>query len=273
MLRISNELDHPDSGALARRLRPHIHRWLVAHADRLLLVSAHLACHSLLARAVAQGKAVVVPNGVDIARVRALAAAPCPHPWLADSIPVVLAVGRLARHKNLDTLLRAVARAARTRPLRLMLVGGGPAAVRDHLAQLASQLGMRDAFHMHGEVANPFAFIARSAVLALPSLWEGASNVLLEALACGTPVVAARSAGNAPQVLDHGRYGMLVDPHDVDAMARALLDQAGAVACPPGTRANDYAIESAVERVCAAICDTRLASTRAPRPIEACSPR
>jgi glycosyltransferase involved in cell wall biosynthesis len=273
VVRISNELEHPDSGALSRRARSFIHRWLVARADRLLLVSAHLACHPLLARAVEQGKAVVTPNGVDIERVRALAAAPCPHRWLEGPVPVVMAVGRLAQHKNLDTLLRAVARAARTRPLRLMLVGGGPASVRAELEELASQLGMREAFHVHGEVANPFAFIARASVLALPSLWEGASNVLLEALACGTPVVAARSAGNAPQVLDHGRHGLLVDAHDVDGMARAILDQAGPVVCPPGLRANDYAIDSALERVCAAICDARLPPAPAMEPIEACSPR
>ena len=70
--------------------------------------------------------------------------------------------------------------------------------------------------------------------------WEGASNVLREALACGGPVVASRTAGNAEQVLDHGRYGVLVDPADKAQMARALLSQASDHPVTPGNRAEAF---------------------------------
>ncbi len=61
----------------------------------------------------ANGKAVVTPNGVDIERVRRMGMSERPHPWLQESIPVVVAVGHLSPHKNFATLVRAVAHAAR----------------------------------------------------------------------------------------------------------------------------------------------------------------
>jgi glycosyltransferase involved in cell wall biosynthesis len=265
VLRISNELDHSNKGALSRRLRHAFHRRLVARADRLLLVSAHLARHPLLAGALASGKAVVTPNGVDIEHVRRLGAGACPHPWLEDGIPVVVAVGRLARHKNFDTLVHAVARAAQQRPLRLIILGGGPTAERQRLQQLARGLGIADDVHLQGEVANPFAFIARAHVFALPSLWEGASNVLLEALACDVPIVAARSAGNAQEVLGYGRFGLLVEPQDVDGMAQAILYQASPGACRPGTRVADFAAGLALARACAALTGAEATGTDAVR--------
>jgi glycosyltransferase involved in cell wall biosynthesis len=253
VLRISNELEHVDNGPVSRRWRRAVHQQLIARADRLLLVSAHLAQHPLLARAVASGKALVTPNGVDVERVRRLAAAPCPHPWLEDAVPVVVAVGRLSGHKNFGTLVRAVARAARARPLRLIIVGGGAAAARLQLLALARELGIGDAVHLQGEVGNPHPFIARASAFALPSLWEGASNVLLEALACDVPIVAARSAGNAQEVLGYGRFGLLVDPQDIEGMAQALLYQTSPDARRPGKRTNDFALAPALAWACTAL--------------------
>jgi glycosyltransferase involved in cell wall biosynthesis len=265
VLRISNELDHSNTSRLSRRLRHGLHRRLIARADRLLLVSAHLARHPLVADALESGKAVVTPNGVDVERVRRLGAEACPHPWLEDGIPVVVAVGRLARHKNFDTLVQAVARAAQQRPLRLIILGGGSTEEKQRLQQLARGLGIGDDVHLQGEVANPFAFIARANVFALPSLWEGASNVLLEALACDVPIVAARSAGNAQEVLGYGRFGLLVDPQDIDGMAQAILYQASPGGCRPGTRVADFAAGLALARACAALTDTGANPNALPR--------
>jgi glycosyltransferase involved in cell wall biosynthesis len=162
-------------------------------------------------------------------------------------------------------LVRAVAHAARERPLRLIILGGGTTEERLRLQQLARDLGIGDAVHLQDEVANPFPFIARASTFALPSLWEGSSNVLLEALACNVPIVAARSAGNAQEVLGYGRFGLLVEPQDVEGMARAILYQASPGACRPGTRANDFAAATALARACAALARVGTASTEAER--------
>jgi len=91
-------------------------------------------------------------------------------------------------------------------------------------------------------LANPFPLVRQAAAFALLSRWEGSPNSLLEALACGTPVVAARSAGAAPEILADGAFGRLVDPCDPTAIAQALIAQAGrgADCVLPGERALDF---------------------------------
>jgi glycosyltransferase involved in cell wall biosynthesis len=146
-----------------------------------------------------------------------------------------------------------VAHAARERPLRLIILGSGSTEERQRLLQLAKSSGIGDDVHLQGEVANPYPFMARASVFALPSQWEGSSNVLLEALACNVPIVAARSAGNAQEVLGYGRFGLLVEPQDVEGMAQALLYQVSPDACRPDNRASDFALHTAVARACAAL--------------------
>jgi glycosyltransferase involved in cell wall biosynthesis len=84
----------------------------------------------------------------------------------------------------------------------------------------------------------------------LPSLWEGASNSLLEALACGVPVVASATAGNAPEVLAGGRYGRLADPASATDLARAIAAQLdGATRILPRDRADALALDAVAARL------------------------
>jgi glycosyltransferase involved in cell wall biosynthesis len=255
VLRISNDLDHPGNGPLTRLLRRLVHTAVLGQADQLVLVSAHLARHPLLASALAERRAVIAANGIAVDEVRRLAAMPVAHPWLGDAVPVVVAVGRLVRHKNFATLIRAFAQAAATQPMRLLIIGGGAQAERRRLENLAAALGVAEVVRLEGELANPLPLVAGSATFVLPSLWEGASNALLEALACNVPVVAARSAGNAQEVLGYGRFGLLVDPLDVAGMAQAILYQTSVGACRPAGRANEFSAVAALARACNAVID------------------
>ena len=242
VLRISNDLGHKlsNGGALKRICRAVKLRIAFGLADRLVLVSHALSGHPLMRRHVESGKALLIPNGVYVGAVTAKAGEPCPHPWLSEShIPVVLAVGRPAPQKNLQTLLKAFARARERRDLRLVILGGTAGRDVEDLARLANDLGVRRLVDLVPAVPNPFSYMAAADVLALPSLWEGSSNVLLEAMACGTPVVAATSAGDARVVLDKGRFGLLVEPLDEEALASALLHQTGERPIPPAKRARE----------------------------------
>ena len=244
IVRISNDLDHMINGKpcrpSSRWLRVTKFRAVAALADQIVFVSRHMARSKAVLGSGTIRDAVVIPNGVDVADVRRRATEPCSHEWLSDldEHPLVLAVGRFALQKNFANLLRAVAIARRSRPLRLLLIGSGP--LRGELLEEAEALGIRDAVQIMAPIANPMPYIARASVLALPSWWEGSSNVLLEALACETPVVASRTAGNAEDALDFGRYGLLIDPDDVEGMAAALLVQVGPNAQLPGGRASEF---------------------------------
>lgn len=251
IVRISNDIDHMIDGKPSKPFM----RWrrivkfrvVAALADKLVFVSRHLVRSKAVRNSAAILKAVVIPNGVDATAVRRRAEEACSHPWLAEAaeVPLVLAVGRLALQKNFATLLRAVAIARKARPLRLLIIGSGP--LKSDLLALADELSIADAVEIMKPIANPMPFLSRSSVVALPSWWEGSSNVLLEAVACGTPVVASRTAGNAEDVLDSGRYGLLVDPGDAEGMAAALLTQTGAEALSPGDRAFDFNREATLD--------------------------
>lgn len=248
--RISNDPTHGRS-----RLREAGLRLIAADATRLVCVSAAIASADVFRRARRDRRLDVLPNGVDATAVQARAGAAAQCAWLADPAPYVVAVGRLHPQKNYEALLEAVAlaRAHGLANLRLLILGGGPSRRRAALAERAQALGLGGAFSLPGEVANPFPLLSRAAAFVLPSLWEGASNSLLEALACGVPVVAATTAGNAREVLGGGRYGVLAAP-EPQALADAIVRQARPeTRILPGERAGDYALEAVTDRFCAIV--------------------
>jgi glycosyltransferase involved in cell wall biosynthesis len=252
VVRISND---PDRTSVKER-EGRVRRWwrsrklglIIGRADRIIVVSPHLLTAPALANPRLADRAIVIPNGVDLSEVQERAAAECPHPWLSGrrNDPVVLAVGRLVKQKNFATLIEALAIARRTLPLRLVIIGEGPE--YGSLLSEAQALGVGEAMMILPHTSNPISYMARAAVVALPSWREGSSNVLLEAIACDTPVVASRTAGSAAEVLDGGHYGVLVDPGDAAGMAAALLRQAGAEAIRPGDRALAFSRRASLHK-------------------------
>jgi glycosyltransferase involved in cell wall biosynthesis len=241
ILRISNELAQGSPSWLKRLRRKIKLRFVAASADLLVLNSQTLGDHPFLERQAERGKAVTIANGVDLRRVRQAAQEPCPHYWASDrSVPLILAVARHVKQKNLDALIAAFAMARRVRPMRLIILGHGDADETARLRARAQEAAVSEAVDFVAATSNPFSYMKRASVVALPSLWEGSSNVLLEAMACGTPVVASRTAGDAEHVLDGGKYGVLIDPHDIEGLAAALLRQVGADKVDPAERAAAF---------------------------------
>lgn len=249
VLRISNDLLHGSPPCFVRLWRSIKFSLMATLADTLVFVSRAQGGHPLLARQLEGGKAVLIANGVDIDAVRRSAQAPRTHPWLHDkSVPVVLAVGRHVPQKNFEQLLRAFSLARAERPLRLIFLGDGKRHELDRLSGLATELGVEHDVDFVPAVDNPFTYMSAADLLALPSLWEGSANVLLEALACGTPVMASRTAGDAEHVLGSGDYGLLVDPGDVAQLAGAILRQTGTNRVLPGQRAQLFSRTNAMRR-------------------------
>jgi glycosyltransferase involved in cell wall biosynthesis len=131
----------------------------------------------------------------------------------------IVTVGTMKTVKNHPLLLRAFARLDRP-DARLMFVGDG--AGRDALLSLARQLGVADRVVLAGFHPDPTPFYRTADVFALASDYEGFGNVIVEALACGTPVVSTDCPSGPGEILDGGRYGRLVPVGDAEAMAEAL---------------------------------------------------
>ncbi|MBK1649470.1 glycosyl transferase [Rhabdochromatium marinum] len=225
-LRLGTHLSTAMAGRSApeRWLRYRLIRWLYPHIETIIAVSNGVAEDVQAVAQVPAERIHVVRNPVITPTLESRAQQPCTHPWLhsttAAQPPVILGIGRLQRQKDFPTLIRALARLRQQRPCRLVILGEGGG--RADLESLIRALGLGEAVDLPGFVANPYPFIARANLLALSSAWEGSPNVLTEALALGTPVVATDCPSGPAEILQQGRFGPLVPVGDDAALARAL---------------------------------------------------
>jgi glycosyltransferase involved in cell wall biosynthesis len=200
----------------SRRIRADYRR-----LDGITAVSEAVAADLRQHFAVSEVPLRVLCNPIVPHDLRARAARPCPHPWLAPGAPpVVVAVGGLRKVKDFATLLRAFARLPADRDARLLVLGEGKE--RDALTGLARQLGINARVDLHGFVDDPFPYLARARALVLSSRREGLSNVLVEAMALGTPVAATDCPGGVRGLLDQGRLGPLTPVGDAEALAVSI---------------------------------------------------
>jgi sugar transferase (PEP-CTERM/EpsH1 system associated) len=174
-------------------------------------------------------KITQIYNGVDSMKFipRSGERVPLGPPGFASGADIIIgSVGRLAQVKDFPTLLHAFHRLRELWPegrarLRLVIVGDGP--VRPECERLIAELGLADQVCLAGD-RNDVAELMRSMDLfVLPSLGEGISNTILEAMASGLPVVATHVGGN-PELVEDGKTGKLVPPGDAAALAQALLE-------------------------------------------------
>lgn len=207
------------------RIAPLLHRIVYRRAAAVVVVSNDLAEDIVAGYHVPRRKIEVIPNGIDPGRIRRLAAAEAEDTAADDSCPLVVAIGRLVAQKAFDDLIGAFAVVRARTKARLVIFGDGPE--RSRLERLVTDLGLADAVFLEGRTPNPYWLLARADVFALSSTWEGQGQVILEALALGTPVVSTDCPSGPRELLDGGRYGILVPPGDPPALAEAILGLLG----------------------------------------------
>ncbi len=179
---------------------------------------------------------------------------------------LIVCVGRLSPEKDQRTLIRAMTLLPPARRWRLAIVGAGTE--RGALEVLARQHGVADRIVFTGHVADPFAFMMRARVAVCASIYEGLGNAIIEALACGTPVVSTDCPYGPAEILQGGRYGTLIPLGDAAAMAAAIeLALSKAVDRGPlRLRGLDYTAARAAERFLEIVADLQ------PLPVRASSP-
>jgi len=220
---VSERLRARNANPLKRWLTRRRLRRLYAATDGVIAVSAGVAEEIIQATGIDPARVHVVRNPNITPELYDLAAAPLDHPWFAaGEPPVLLGIGGLRLQKDFPTLLRAFARVTRQQPCRLMILGQGR--LRESLLELAQELGVADRVALPGFVDNPYAYLSRAALFVLSSLWEGSPNVLTEALALGTPVVATDCRSGPVEITQNGKYGSLVPVGDEVALSRAILE-------------------------------------------------
>jgi glycosyltransferase involved in cell wall biosynthesis len=167
---------------------------------------------------------VCIYNIVDDVASRARMEEPLDDPWVLEpGPPLVAAAGSLQPWKGFTDLVRAI-RVLRDagRDVRLMILGEGPQ--RGELEALIARLGLGDRVRLLGHIANPLKYFRRAQVFALSSTVEGLPNVLVEAMMCGCTPVSTNCPTGPSEVLQDGRFGILVPVGDPDAMAQGIAD-------------------------------------------------
>jgi glycosyltransferase involved in cell wall biosynthesis len=214
--------DREDGPRLKTWLMPHfIHRFY-PNADRIIAVSQGVAddlartAHLALQDIEVIYNPVVTPDLLDKAR------ATIDHPWFSPHAPpVILGAGRLTKQKDFPTLIKAFARIKEQRPARLLIIGEGEE--RSDLEALVRALGIEADISLPGYIDNPYAYMHRAAVFVLSSAWEGLPTALIEALACGCPVVSTNCPSGPAEILRDCTCGPLVPVGDIEALTDAVL--------------------------------------------------
>jgi glycosyltransferase involved in cell wall biosynthesis len=194
-----------------------LHHW----ADGIVAVSEGVADDLARKTGIPRNRIDVIHNPVITPAVMQAALVAPLHPWFHDAgRPIILGVGRLTIQKNFPDLVDAFALVRRKQPARLVIVGEGPerSTIQEHIRRH----GLEDCVALPGFVENPYSCMARAAVFALSSRWEGLPTVLIESLALGTPVVSTDCPNGPREILKDGALGRLVPTCNVPALAEAL---------------------------------------------------
>ena len=203
-------------------------RWLAAPV-LAVLGGAYRKADAVTAVSTAVGKALqthyripdrtitVIANPIDSERIRRTGG----NAQLPEiDVPFVLAAGRLVRVKRFDLLLRAFAEVRKQRAIHLVILGEGPE--KRMLQRLSERLGITGDVSLPGFVSNPWAYMQHARVFVLTSKTEGFGNVLVEAMACGCPIISTDSGG-PDDIIVHNTNGIIA-ANNLHAIAGAILE-------------------------------------------------
>ena len=206
------------SSGLKDRVMRSLVGWLYPQADGVSAVSKGVK-ENLLSFGVCPSKIKVIHNPQPLQELYKMALG-SPSIQIRQDVHSLITIGRLVDSKDHGTLIKAFAKVKKNIDACLYIIGNGPN--RKKLQNLARTLKIGDAIKFLGWQSNPFALLKQADLFVLSSCFEGFGNVLVEAMACGLPVVSTDCPSGPSEILKDGEVGMLVPVGDVDALAQAI---------------------------------------------------
>lgn len=223
-LSASLERNYP-YGALRRWLRKRYMAWLYPKADHIITLSKGVKTDLVQNFNIPSEMVTPIYNPLDLALIRKQAQSPVHYPWARSQYKIILGVSRLVEQKGFPDLIRAFSQVQERIPSKLVILGEG--LLRGKLEALVASLNLQGDVYMPGFVGNPWAYMRDADLFVLSSHWEGLGNVIIEAIACGTPVIATDCDFGPREIIRHGENGILVPVEDVSQLAAQIVGLLG----------------------------------------------
>ena len=236
-------------GTSYSEMRKSTARALAPVADAVVAVSRGVAADAIETLGLDERGVHTIYNPKPLADIRRLAEEEVSHPWFQDfASPVILTALRDGRQKDPATLVAAFRLVRDRLSARLAILGNLSEAYRAETMALAASFAVEKDVAFLGFDENPFRYMRRAGLFVLSSRYEGLPNVLIEAMACGTPVVSTDAPYGPAEILENGRWGRLTPVGDAPVLAAAIVDALEGRALPAAAlrrRADDFSADRA----------------------------
>jgi glycosyltransferase involved in cell wall biosynthesis len=199
-------------GSLSDKIAKFFVKALFVKADRIVAVSKGIKNELIEEFVFPADKIQVIYNPVDINKIDNLVSENIPESWFNENIPIIFSLGRLTYQKGQWYLIRSFAEVRKKLNCRLVIRGDGK--LEKDLHNLTKKLHLEEDVLFLPWVENPYKYYAKSKIFVLSSLWEGLPNALIEAMACGCPVIATDCKHGPREIIGENEYGILIPPMD-----------------------------------------------------------
>lgn len=193
-------------------------RHLYAHADRVIALSHGVAADLARIDPRLEGRITVIHNACVDERIEKVDEVGVAE---QSDVPVILGAGRLLPQKGFEYLIDAFAEVRKSVEAELWIIGDGPD--REQLQQRIARHGLGSSARLLGFKTNPHAYMRRATLFCLSSIYEGFGNVVVEAMACGAPVVSTDCPHGPSEIIRDESEGLLVPTREPKALAAALV--------------------------------------------------
>ncbi len=220
LISIRNYLSLAGLDARLRRVRCFLYKSLFNYADYIIAPSEAIKTDLEKTFNIIQRKIKIIYNPIDLNKIMRLKGEEVKDLRIKEE-SFLLTIGRLTKQKGYPYLLRAYSKIYKEIDEKLLILGTGED--EEKLRSLVNELRIQERVLFLGFQKNPYKFMNIASIFVLSSLWEGFPNVLLEAMACGIPVISTDCYSGPREIITNGKNGILVPPADERRLAEAML--------------------------------------------------
>ncbi|MDD2287194.1 MAG: glycosyltransferase, partial [Paludibacter sp.] len=220
IIQVHTSLTQKFQGSVFSRILKFLVKSAYNRADVIVAVSEGVKHELTYELGIKPGLITVIHNPINIAHINHLAQEDVEDEWFSENIPIIITMGRLTEAKGQWHLIRAFAGIRSKVPCKLVIIGTGE--LKGYLENLVSKLDLHNEVRFLGWQENPYKYISKSLLFVFPSLWEALPYALIEAMACGTPVVSTDCKYGPREIIGDNEYGILIRPMEERITTRAL---------------------------------------------------